>query len=226
MLGMFFVVHLLREFVSAQMDLEIVLTFAFIPQRYAALANGQGSFLPGGGLADFWSFFTYMFLHGNWAHLTLNSLWMLAFGSPLAWRLGATSFVVFSLVLAAAGAALHLVIYWGELVPVVGASAAISGYMAAVIRFAMSGPTIVPIGIRESHRYFSPAEPLSQVLSNPRVLIFIAVWVGVNFIFGVGIIDISGSGSQIAWEAHLGGFLAGLLLFPYFDPVGKEPRGP
>jgi len=134
---------------------------------------------------------------------------MLAFGTPLAIRFGALRFVVFSFVLAAAGAGLHLSVYWGEIVPVVGASAAISGHMAAVIRFSMTGPAN------------APAQPLAQVLSNPRVLVFIAVWFGINFIFGVGIVDVTGTDAQIAWEAHLGGFLAGLLLFPFFDPVGR-----
>lgn len=218
---MFVGVHLFREFLSDPADWELLLTFAFIPQRYAALVAGQGSVFPGGSLADVWTFFTYMFLHGDWTHLALNSLWMLAFGTPLAMRLGGFSFVVFSFVLAAAGAGLHLAIYWGEFTPVVGASAAISGHMAAVIRFYMSGSSHIPAG-GEERLYLLPAEPLAKVLRNPRILMFMAVWFGINFVFGVGIVDIGGTGSQIAWEAHLGGFLAGLLLFPFFDPVGRR----
>jgi len=195
--------------------------FGFVPQRYAAMLAGYSNVFPGGPMADAWTFFSYMFLHGDWSHLTLNGLWMLAFGTPLAVRMGALRFILFSFVLAAAGAGLHLGVYWGELVPVVGASAAISGHMAAVVRFSMSGPSFAPIGARGNNSLFAPAEPLSKVLQNPRVLMFIAVWVGVNFIFGVGIVDISGTGSQIAWEAHLGGFLAGLLFFPFFDPVRR-----
>ena len=220
LIGVFVGVHLFRGFLTAQADWELLLTFAFIPQRYAALLAGHGSIFPGGIMADFWTFFTYMFLHGSWTHLAMNSLWLLAFGTPLAIRLGGARFIVFSLILAAAGAAMHLAVYWGELVPVVGASAAISGQMAAVIRFSMSGPSFSPIG----NGTFAPAEPLTKVLCNPRILIFIAVWIGINYIFGVGIVDITGTGAQIAWEAHLGGFLAGLLLFPFFDPVGRSNR--
>lgn len=223
LLGLFFGIHVLREFISVQADYNVVQTFAFIPLRYAALAAGQESYLPGGILADIWTFFSYMFLHGDWTHLALNSLWMLAFGSPLAFRLGTRSFIIFSLVLAAAGAALHLYFYWGSYTPVVGASAAISGHMAAVVRFAMSGQTMLSFDPADRGRYLQPAEPLVDVLRNPRVLIFIAVWFGINYVFGVGIIDITGTGAQIAWEAHLGGFLAGLLLFPFFDPVRRMP---
>lgn len=221
-IGLFVGVHLLRDYLPAQADWELVINFAFIPQRYAALMAGQGDTFPGGLYGDIWTFFTYMFLHGDWTHLTLNSLWMLAFGTPLAIRLGAVGFVVFSLVLAAGGAALHLAIYWGELVPVVGASAAISGQMAAVIRFFMSGPSFARRGQDAANSHFVPAEPLAKVLRNPRVIIFIAVWFGINFVFGVGIVDVGGGGAQIAWEAHLGGFLTGLLLFPLFDPVGRS----
>ena len=218
LIGVFVGIHLLRQFLSAQADWEFLLTFAFIPQRYAAWMAGHGGMFPGGRLADIWTFFTYMFLHGSWTHLAMNSLWLLAFGTPLAVRLGAERFLVFSLILAAAGAAFHLAVFWGELVPVIGASAAISGHMAAVIRFSMSGPSFAPTGT------FAPAEPLHRVLRNPRVLIFIAIWFGINFIFGVGIVDVTGTGAQIAWQAHLGGFIAGLLLFPFFDPVGRDTR--
>ncbi len=221
LIGLFVGVHLFRQYISGPADWEFLLTFAFIPQRYAALAAGHSGMFPGGNMADIWTFFSYMFLHGDWSHLALNSLWMLAFGTPLAVRLGSVRFVVFSLILAASGAAMHLAIYWGELVPVVGASAAISGHMAAVVRFSMSGPSYMPIGTAASQQNFTPAEPLSRVLQNPRILMFIAVWFGINLIFGVGIVDITGTGAQIAWEAHLGGFLAGLLLFPFFDPVRR-----
>jgi len=210
LIGIFVGIHLLRQYLTIEDGWEFLLTFAFIPQRYAAAAAGHAGTFPGGILADVWSFVTYMFLHGNWTHLAINSLWMLAFGTPLALRLGALRFIVFSFVLAAAGAGLHLAVYWGELVPVVGASAAISGHMAAVIRFYMTGPAN------------APAEPLVRVLRNPRVLMFIAVWFGINLVFGVGIVDLSGTGAQIAWEAHLGGFIAGLLLFPVFDPVKRS----
>jgi membrane associated rhomboid family serine protease len=51
------------------------------------------------------------------------------------------------------------------------------------------------------------------------VLIFIAVWFGVNLIFGLGAISLTGGEQAVAWQAHVGGFLAGLFLFGWFDPV-------
>jgi membrane associated rhomboid family serine protease len=69
-----------------------------------------------------------------------------------------------------------------------------------------------------------PALSLLRALRNPRVLGFLAVWFGVNIIFGIGSIAIGGTeGVSIAWQAHIGGFLAGLMLFSLFDPVPRAP---
>jgi membrane associated rhomboid family serine protease len=64
-----------------------------------------------------------------------------------------------------------------------------------------------------------PALSLVRALRNPRVLGFLAVWFGVNIIFGLGAISIGNDGASVAWQAHIGGFLAGLMLFSLFDPV-------
>jgi membrane associated rhomboid family serine protease len=103
---------------------------------------------------------------------------------------------------------------------VIGASASISGFMAAAIRFVFqrSGP-LGSIGRNDPESYRVPALPLTLVLRDPRVLAFLAVWFGLNILFGVGSLSIDGSEQQIAWQAHIGGFLAGLLAFPLFDPI-------
>ena len=64
-----------------------------------------------------------------------------------------------------------------------------------------------------------PAAPLSTSLRDPRVLAFLAVWFGINIVFGVFSIGVSPVEQSIAWQAHIGGFLAGLLGFSFFDPV-------
>ncbi|MGB3867121.1 MAG: rhomboid family intramembrane serine protease, partial [Xanthobacteraceae bacterium] len=63
-----------------------------------------------------------------------------------------------------------------------------------------------------------------RALRDPRVLAFLAVWFGINIVFGVGSIGI-GTDSEnvsVAWQAHIGGFFAGLLLFSLFDPVPRR----
>jgi membrane associated rhomboid family serine protease len=58
-------------------------------------------------------------------------------------------------------------------------------------------------------------------LRNGRVIAFVAVWFGINIIFGLGSIAIGTEGASVAWQAHIGGFVAGLLLFSLFDPVPR-----
>ena len=165
--------------------------------------------MPGGLWADAWTFVTYAFLHGSWTHVGLNAVWLLAFGTPVARRFGAVRFFAFFAFTAAAGAAAHLIIYLGEPVPVVGASAAISGFMAAAMRFAFRrrGPLIA----RDAEAYQVPALQLTAVLRNGRVLAFLVVWFGLNLLFGLGSLGVDGSDQTIAWQAHIGGFLAGLF---------------
>ena len=74
-----------------------------------------------------------------------------------------------------------------------------------------------------------PAAPLSVSLRDPRVIAFLLVWFGVNILFGVFSLGMPGVEQSIAWQPHIGGFLAGLLAFAAFDPVpaaadpGKGP---
>jgi membrane associated rhomboid family serine protease len=65
---------------------------------------------------------------------------------------------------------------------------------------------------------------LIRALQNGRVLAFLAVWFGVNIIFGIGSIAIGADGASVAWQAHIGGFLAGLILFALFDPIARLPQ--
>ena len=60
-----------------------------------------------------------------------------------------------------------------------------------------------------------------HALRNPRVLGFLGIWFGVNIIFGIGSIAIGADGASVAWQAHIGGFFAGLVLFSLFDPVPR-----
>jgi len=61
----------------------------------------------------------------------------------------------------------------------------------------------------------------THALRNPRVLAFLAVWFAVNLIFGIASIAIGADGASVAWQAHVGGFFAGLVLFALFDPVPR-----
>ena len=213
-------VHALRMLVlTDEQDLQFLLTFAFIPARYGS--DSAAAALPGGFGADLWTFFTYSFLHADLMHLGLNLAWLLPFATALARRFGAWRYTLFMLVTSAAGAFAHLVTHWGALDPMIGASAAISGAMAAAMRFvfAQGGPLAAfRAGAEPIHQL--PAVPLLTTLRDPRFLLFLAVWLGLNALFGVGTVSFgTEAGQEVAWQAHVGGFFAGLLLFTAFDPA-------
>ena len=219
-LALLVLVHAVRTLLlTEESDIEFLLLFAFIPARYETTLLVDGQF-PGGFGAEIWTFLSYSLIHADWTHLGFNAVWLLAFGSAVARRFGAVRFLVFFAVTAAAGALMHLVTHPSEQFPVIGASAAISGTMAAAMRFAFQrgGPLGFWRGNDEA-AYRVPALPLGGVLRDPRVLAFLAVWFGVNLLFGLGSLPITGSDQPVAWQAHIGGFLSGLFLFAFFDPV-------
>ena len=76
----------------------------------------------------------------------------------------------------------------------------------------------------DDEAYRVPAIPLVHVLSDARVLIFLGVWFGINLMFGLGSLSFTGGDQPVAWQAHIGGFLAGLLLFSWFDPAPNRPQ--
>jgi membrane associated rhomboid family serine protease len=219
-------IHLLRTFIlTDDQDVLFILTFAFIPARYGTDVALSGAF-PGGFGADLWTFFSYAFIHADLTHLGLNLAWLVPFGTALARRFGAWRYVVFMLVMAPIGALAHLVTHIGEMDPMIGASAAISGAMAAAMRFVFQPGG--PLARREEGAtdvYRVPAAPLAATLRDPRFLLFLAVWLGLNALFGLGTISFgTEAGQEIAWQAHMGGFFAGLFLFSAFDPVVSRPE--
>ena len=82
LLAAFFAVHLLRWVLPAEENEWLTAALAFIPARL----SGVGADLPGGRIAIPTSFVTHQFVHGDLAHLLLNSAWLLAFGTPVARR--------------------------------------------------------------------------------------------------------------------------------------------
>jgi Uncharacterized membrane protein (homolog of Drosophila rhomboid) len=219
-------IHLLRSVLSPDQDGEVLMLFSFIPARYDALAEGLQ--IPGGWAAGLWSFLTYGLLHADLLHLLVNCAWMLAFGSPVAWRFGTGRFLLFSAVTAIAGAGFHLASHGGEAIPMIGASAAISGHMGGAARFVFgsaAGPRAAwARGRAEGFR--GPALGLAELANHPRALVFVALMLAINVAVAGGFLLAPGAdGVSVAWQAHVGGFLAGILLFPLFDPV-RRPPGP
>jgi membrane associated rhomboid family serine protease len=172
------------------------------------------TFVPGGGAP--WTLVTYAFLHAGWEHVIFNSLWLLVFGAPVMQRFGLLRFALFFALTAALAALFHTLVNPRDVHVLLGASGAVSGLTAAALRFAFTANGFGP------QSFHAPAPPLAVAFRDRRVLIFVAVWFGLNLLAGLGMPLGGSGGARIAWEAHVGGFLAGLVLFPLFDPVPRQ----
>ncbi len=163
---------------------------------------------------------SYSLLHASLPHLAVNMIWLAAFGSPLANRMGASRFLLFWAVTAIAAAALHYVLHQYDPSPLVGASGAISGMMGAAARF---GFRVERNGDRPA--FLGPPLPVLVALSMRPVVTFLAVWMAINLVTGLAGF-VPGQEGSIAWEAHLGGFLAGFLGVGAFIPVRPRSQPP
>jgi membrane associated rhomboid family serine protease len=211
LLAIFFAVHLLRSVLPEDQAAWLTQVLAFIPARVSGLASD----LPGGGVAAVASFVTHQFVHGDLAHLIINSAWLLAFGTPVARRTGPSRFIAFFLLAGVAGALLYWALNGSIPILVVGASGAISGLMGAAFRFMFrSMENGGALGLANSRS--TPLMTIAETLGDRRILMAIAGWTLLNVLLAWGAAGLT-EAAGIAWEAHLGGFYAGLLLYGPFD---------
>lgn len=199
LIGILTIIHAALQFGGESWQIESQYLFALIPARF----TDPGFPMIAG--SEYWSLITYGFLHGDWMHLLFNCLWLLVFGTPVARYLGPLKFLALCAIAAVAGGLASLALHWGTVVFVIGASGAVSGLLAAAIPI-MYGIK-VPGGVR-------PLMP-GELLQSRSALVFMAIWLGITLVSGAtgwtGNSFVEESG--IAWEAHLGGFLGGLLAF-------------
>lgn len=199
----FVVVHIITEFLSDADYNRVLENFALMP---AQLLMPADLLPPTVWMEPKLTLLSYAFLHADFTHLTFNMLWFLIFGTVVARRVGNAGFVGLMFVTTLGAAFAHLAFYWGSTLPVVGVSGAVSGMMGAAFRFILPNPNAVATW---------PPPPLP--LFSRTVLFASAVWLVLNFLLGVSGLTLQGFGAPIAWEAHMGGYLTGLILFPLFD---------
>jgi membrane associated rhomboid family serine protease len=158
---------------------------------------------PGG---DFPTVFTSMFMHAGWLHLFGNMLYLWIFGDNVEDSFGHIKFLVFYL-LCGLGATLAQVVFSaGSAVPNLGASGAIAGVLGAYILMFPRGQVRVLMG--------------RGVIPMPAILV-IGFWIVLQFVSGIGSISNSAETGGVAYMAHIGGFLAGLLLTFIFRATGR-----
>ena len=132
---------------------------------------------------------THMFFHGGWLHIAMNTVMLLAFGSGVERWIGGKKMIIFFLLSGLCGAALHLVLNYNSFMPVIGASGGLSGLFALAL-----------IMINRQN---------GGITGKYGIWPIVGIWVGISVLFGfIG----SPDGSEIAWAAHVGGFLGGFAL--------------
>lgn len=142
---------------------------------------------------------TSMFLHGGWGHLGGNMLFLWIFGDNLEHRIGHLRFVLFYLVCGIAAGLAHIVFNSNSSVPTVGASGAISGVLGGyLLMFPRNRVYVLTYG---------------GVASVPA-LMMLGLWILVQFVNGVGEIARTPETGGVAYIAHIGGFVAGMVLAP------------
>ena len=225
LLAALIVFHLLSVFGGNAMRIELIVALGLFPARF--FAEGLGG-LPGTWVQGAVTLFSHSMLHGGWTHLILNSVWLLAFGAPVARRLGPRKFMFLYMVCVMFGGLGQILItdFSGYLIPIIGASGGVAGLMGAAARFAFSDVRWLDPNAQEPHRRLLR---LSEVPRRRPVVIFIAVWLIMNLSFGLlgpyGLADPSGSAVNVAWVAHLCGFFAGLLLIGLLEKPPLSASG-
>ncbi len=177
------VLFFLVELIGGDVFIE---TWAFVPARFMAD--------PGG---DFLTLFTSMFMHAGWVHIGGNMLYLWIFGDNVEDRFGHLRYLVFYLICGIAATLAQLAFSLGSSVPNLGASGAIAGVLGAyLVLFPKRQVTVL----------------LGYGVTRMPALVVIGFWIVLQFFNGIGSIVVSTDTGGVAYMAHIGGFIAGLVL--------------
>ncbi len=174
---------------------------AFVPANF---------FQAGGAIADARSVFVSMFLHGGWMHLIGNVLYLWIFGDNIEDRLGHAKYALFYLLCGWAATLAHGFADMSSQVPSIGASGAIAGVLGAYLLLFPQGRvlTLVPLGF------------FTQIRELPAILV-LGMWFVLQFFSGVLSLG-AREQAGVAWWAHIGGFVTGMILIKIM--ARREPR--
>jgi len=175
----------------------LIYEFGVVPRHFERALAGSSTFtLPGLSL----SILTSMFLHGGWAHIFFNMLFLWIFGDNVEDYLGHFPYLIFYLVSGSAAAITHILLNAGSNVPTVGASGAIAGVMGGY--FVLYPRARVLTWLPPIFFFFLPA------------WLFLGYWFIVQFLMGTAtsIAETSQNTGGVAVWAHVGGFVTGIVL--------------
>lgn len=193
------VINVLFFFVELSSGDAFIQRWSVVPQRL--LANPIG---------DFITVFTAMFMHGGWMHLIGNMLYLWIFGDNVEDRLGHARYTVFYFLCGIAATFAQVFVDPNSNIPNLGASGAIAGVLGAYLLMFPRGSVRVMMG--------------RAIIPMPA-LIVIGFWAVLQFISGFGAITTTEqtTGGGVAYMAHVGGFVAGLILAVLMGGT-RQPR--
>ncbi|MBU1335673.1 MAG: rhomboid family intramembrane serine protease [Alphaproteobacteria bacterium] len=213
LIGVLVAIHLASTVVLNQDGLlQMVFWFAFQPLRIVAAGADPALAVP-----LIWTPFSHALLHGGWEHLLVNVAWFAIFATPVARRYGAGPMLAIFFISAAAGAALFAAttLYSGSYL--IGASGGVAGLTGAAVRFIFQ-PIIVTRHPETGEQVVIGRRlaGLGELWRDNRARFFILIWVVLNA--AVPLLPlVTGMQMSVAWQAHLGGFFAGLLMVGLFE---------
>ena len=212
-IGALVAIHLASTLVLNQAgQMQLVFWFAFQPLRIIAGLDDLSLAVP-----LLWTPFSHALLHAGWEHLLVNTAWFAIFATPVSRRYGAGAMMAIFFVSAAAGAALFAAttLYSGAYL--IGASGGVAGLTGAAVRFIFQ-PVIVAQHPETGERIVVGRRLASfgDLWRDGRARFFILIWVLLNA--AVPLLPlITGTQMSVAWQAHLGGFFAGIQLVGLFE---------
>ena len=206
-------IHLASAFIFNEDTVQFVTEwFGFIPVRLIFADQIAGGVWP-----LIWTPFTHAFLHAGWDHLLINAAWLAIFATPVGRRYGAWPTIAIFLLSAAAGAALFAATTLPNVQILIGASGGVAGLTGAAVRFIFQ-PVVFGVDPATGERRILGRRiaPLRSLLAERRTRYFVLVWVVLNAAVPL-LPAFTGTDVQVAWQAHLGGFFAGLLMVGLFE---------
>jgi membrane associated rhomboid family serine protease len=184
-----------------------VKTWALTPSHIKLALQGHHYTL----LQAFLPLFTCMFLHAGFGHILGNMWFLWIFGNSVEDQFGPLGYLLFYVFCGLGSGITQVAFSWGSRVPSLGASGAISGVLGAYIVFCPRAKilTLIPLLII----FFTARIPAA---------IFIGIWFLMNFLSGVSSLGVLSTGG-VAWWAHVGGFLLGVVVAGFTRLVDRQP---
>lgn len=157
--------------------------------------------------------FSSMFMHGGWAHLGGNMLFLFIFGDNVERRLGSLMYIAFYVICGIVAAFAQIAVNPQSIIPTLGASGAISGVLAGYLVYFPQNRVRVLVGFR--------------YVTEVPALMMIGLWALLQLISGFGAIAVTDeTAGGVAYWAHIGGFVAGLVLAFVLRAFGRGPTQP